>query len=127
MKPGHQTTGNARVMWADESSFTLLPVYVWRTPEEAYNPECLVPTVINRGHSSDGLGSSIVVQYSVGPIVTLHGRISAREYVDRVGNQMHPMIQTLFPNNDALFQDDSAQIHRAGTIQSCFKKHEGEP
>jgi hypothetical protein len=37
--------------------------------------------------------------------------------VDRLGNQVHPMIQTLFPNNDALFQDDSAQIHRAGTIQ----------
>jgi hypothetical protein len=39
MKPGHQTTGNARVMWADESSFTLFPtsgrVYVWRTPKES--------------------------------------------------------------------------------------------
>jgi hypothetical protein len=25
-----------------------------------------------------------------------------------VGNQVHPMIQTLFPNTDAVFQDDSA-------------------
>jgi hypothetical protein len=37
------------VIWSDESSFTLLPssggVYVWRTPKEAYNPECLVPTI----------------------------------------------------------------------------------
>jgi hypothetical protein len=30
-----------------------------------------------------------------------------REYVDRLGNQVHPMIQTLFPNNDKLFQDNS--------------------
>jgi hypothetical protein len=44
----------------------------------------------------DGLGSNIVVQYSVSPFITLHGRITAREYVDRFGNQVHPMIQTLF-------------------------------
>jgi hypothetical protein len=35
IKPGHQTTGNERVIWPDESSFTLFPtsgtVYVWRT------------------------------------------------------------------------------------------------
>jgi hypothetical protein len=58
-----------------------------------------------QGRSWDGLGSNIVVQYSVGPIITLHGRITAREFVDRLGNQVHPMIQTLFPNNDAVFQD----------------------
>jgi hypothetical protein len=43
MKPGHQTNGNARVM-------------CFENPKGAYNPEC-----------------SIVVQYSVGPIITLHG------------------------------------------------------
>jgi hypothetical protein len=53
------------------------------------------------------LGSSIVVQYFVGPIIALNGRISSREYVNRLGNQVHPMIQTLFPNNDAVFQDDT--------------------
>jgi hypothetical protein len=55
IKPGHQTTGNAHIMWSDESSFTLFPttgrVYVWRTPKEAYNPECLVPTVKHGGGS----------------------------------------------------------------------------
>jgi hypothetical protein len=48
IKPGHQTTGNTRVIWSDESSFTLFStsgrVYVWRTPKKACNPECLVPT-----------------------------------------------------------------------------------
>jgi hypothetical protein len=64
IKPGHQTTGNARVIWSDESSFTLFTtsgrVYVWRTPKEAYNPECLVPTV-KHGGFCDGLVSNIVV------------------------------------------------------------------
>jgi hypothetical protein len=36
------------------------------------------------------------------------------------------MIQTLFPNNEALFQEDNAPIHTAGTVQSRFEEHEGE-
>jgi hypothetical protein len=46
--------------------------------------------------------------YSVGPIITLHGRNTVRECEDRLGNQVHHMIQTLFPNNDAVFQEDNA-------------------
>jgi hypothetical protein len=61
-----------------------------------------------------------MVQYSVGPIITLHGRINAREYGGRLGNQVHPMIQTLFPNNDAAFQYDNAPF------QTWFEEHEGE-
>jgi hypothetical protein len=55
VKPGHQTTGNASVMWSNESIFTLFPtsgsVYIWRTPKDAYNLEYLVPTVKHGGDS----------------------------------------------------------------------------
>jgi hypothetical protein len=36
------------------------------------------------------------------------------------------MIQTLFPNNDAVFQDDNAPINTTGTVRSWFEEHEGE-
>jgi hypothetical protein len=49
------------------------------------------------GTFCNGLGSNIMVQYYVGPIITLHGPITAREYMDRLGSQVHPMIQT-FPS-----------------------------
>jgi hypothetical protein len=73
-----------------------------------------------------GLGSNIVVQYSVSSRITLHDRITAREYVDELGNPVHPWIQMLFPNNEAHFQDDNDPIHAAGTVQSWFEEHEGE-
>jgi hypothetical protein len=58
-------------------------------------------------------GSNIVVQYSVAPIITLHGRNTGRENVDRLCNVVHPIIHTLFPNNDAVFQDGIASIYKA--------------
>jgi hypothetical protein len=67
-----------------------------------------------------------ILWYSIGPIVTLHGQITAREYVDRLGNHVHPMIQMLFLNNDAVFQDDNAPIHSARSVRSWFEKPEGE-
>jgi hypothetical protein len=52
----------------------------------------------------------------------LYGRNTAREYVNRLGNQGHPTLHPLFPNTDAVFQDDTA-----GILQSCFEEQEGEP
>jgi hypothetical protein len=77
------------------------------------------------GRFCGGLGNNIMVRYSVGPIITLHGQITPREYVDWLGNQVHPMIQT-FPNNNAVFQDDDAPIYTVGTVQPWFEEHEGE-
>jgi hypothetical protein len=87
-----------------------------RTPKEAYNPECLFPTVKHGGGSV--MVWAAISWYSVGPIVT------ARVYMDRLGNQVHPIIQTSCPN-DAFFQDNSP-IHMVGTVQSWFEEHEGE-
>jgi hypothetical protein len=78
------------------------------------------------GRFCDGLGSNIVIQYSVGPIITLHGRITAREHMDSLGNQVHPMFQTLFLNNDAVFQGDNVPIHTAGNVESRFEEYEGD-
>jgi hypothetical protein len=83
------------------------------------------------GPKSETRGDSVMVWtaiswYPVGPIVTLHGRITAREYVEKLGNQVHPMIQTLFPKNDTVFQEDSVPIHTDGTVQSWFAEHECE-
>jgi hypothetical protein len=106
IKAGHQTTGNASVIWSDESSFTLFS-YIKKNLHLENSQVSLqsgIPSYNSetQGRFCDGLGSSNVVQYSVGPIITLHGRITAREYMDWFGNQVHPMIQTLFPRQQCL-------------------------
>jgi hypothetical protein len=78
----------------------------------------MVPTVKHEGGSV--MVWTAISWYSVGPIITLHGQITVREYVDRLGNQVHPMIQT-FSNNDAVFQDGNTPIHTAETVQSWFE------
>jgi hypothetical protein len=62
----------------------------------------------------------------VGPIITLQGQITARKCVDKLGNQVHHMIQTFFLKNGAVFQGGNGPIHRAGTVQSWFEEHESE-
>jgi hypothetical protein len=44
--------------------------------------------------------------------------------MDILGNQVHPRIQTLFPNKDVLFQDDNKPIYTAATLWSWFEKQE---
>jgi hypothetical protein len=99
------------VIWSDKSSLTLVPaserVYVWKAPKEAYDPKCLFLTVMVWAATS---------WYSVGPITALHGRITASDYVDILGNQVHSMIQTLFPSNDAVFRDVIVPIDTDGTV-----------
>jgi len=76
---------------------------------EACNPECLVPTIIH------GSGSVMIWAatswYSAVPVITLNGRITASDYMDILGKKMHRTVQMLYPNNDAVFQDDSSPIH----------------
>jgi hypothetical protein len=93
------------VMRSGESSFTLFPapgrVYVWRTPKEAYNPDCLVPTVKHGGRSV--MICAAMCWYSAGLIITLNGRTISSDYADVLGNQVHPTVHML-PNNYAVFQ-----------------------
>jgi hypothetical protein len=66
----------------------------------------------------------IAISWCAGFIFTVNGRNTASDYVDILNNQVHPMVQTLFPNNDAVFQDDSLPIHTAISVHSWFEEHE---
>jgi hypothetical protein len=73
--------------------------------------QCLISTV--------KLGSGSVMVWAAvswcpdGSIIDPNGRITARDYVDIVGNQMVQM----FPKNDAIIQDEHSSIHKARNVQ----------
>ena len=52
--------------------------------------------------------------------VNPNGRIVASDYVDILGNQVHLVVQMLFPNTEATFQDDNSAILTARSVQSWF-------
>jgi hypothetical protein len=114
----HQTTGKACVIWSDESSYTGKGLHLENTQGSL---QYRIPGSNSEtwGRFCDDLGISVIVQYSFGPIITLHVQITARKYMDSLGNPVHLMIEMLLMN-DALFQDDTAPIRTAETVQCNY-------
>jgi hypothetical protein len=108
IKSGHQTTGNVCMIWSDESSFTMCStsgrLCIWRTPNEAYIPKCLVPTV------KHGRGSMMVWAaiswYSILLVPLLSFMANLLQWSTWTGwvIRCNPWSRHLFPNN-AIFQD----------------------
>jgi hypothetical protein len=81
------------------------------------------------GSNSETWGGSVMFWTAVSwynilliSLLTIMGELlQGSMYMDRLGNQVHPMIQTLFLNNYAVFHDDNVPTHTAGTIQSWFE------
>jgi hypothetical protein len=79
IKPGYETLGNAHVILSDEPTLKNTQRSIQSGLSGTQSETC--------GRFCDCLDSKIIVQYSVGPIITLHGLITARDYVDRLGNR----------------------------------------
>ncbi|GFX82020.1 transposable element Tcb1 transposase [Trichonephila clavipes] len=94
-----------------------------QTPKEAFAPECIVPTV---KHGGGSLWYGGISWRGLGPLVTLHGKVKAAHYVNILGDQVHPFVQTSFPGECPLYQDDNAPIHTAKIVQEWLAEHEGE-
>lgn len=117
-----------QVIWSDESSFTLFQttgrVFVWRTPAEAFHVDCLVPTVKHGGGSVMVWGA--ISSRGLGPLVVLRGIITGDHYRSILADHLHPMLQTVFPGERPVFQDDNAPIHTSRCVQTWFHDHDDE-
>lgn len=119
--PQNMDTGDIElcdmVWWVNFYCFpTYCHVYVWRSPEEAYSVDCLKPTVQHGGGSSMAWGA--ISWNSLGLINVLKGKVIAQKYLDILSDRLNPMVQTLFPDGDAIFQNNNAPIHIARCIGS---------
>jgi hypothetical protein len=60
------------------------------------------------------------------PLLSFMAEFLQMDYVGKLGNQAYLMVQKLFSNNDAIFQDNDAPIHTAEKVGSLFGEHEDE-
>ena len=51
------------------------------------------------------------------PILSLHGQINNQDYLEILSNQVHPIVQVMSPERNAIFQDDNAPIHTARFVE----------
>jgi transposase len=103
------------VVWSDESRFEVFGgdgrTYVWRKPKEKYDAECLIPT-FKSGRKGTMVWGCFCL-YGLGPLVRINGKQTANDYINVLQNYLLPYLGGLDDQNNYLFQDDSAPIHRA--------------
>ncbi|GFV44421.1 DDE_3 domain-containing protein [Trichonephila clavipes] len=86
---------------------------VWKTPTQAYTRDC---QALHRGESV--IIWAVVSGTSAVSIITLKGSITEEKCREVFAFQNHPMMQTLFPVGEGIFQNDNAPIHAVGLVQS---------
>jgi hypothetical protein len=110
IKPGHQKTGKA---WYDQMSHCHLPCSLHQEEfafeeypkKQVYSPEYPVPTVKHIMGEILWYHDILLV-----PLLPSHCWITAKEYMDRLGNQV--MIQTLFLNDVwSWFEEHIDELH----------------
>ena len=99
-----------RIIWSDESRFTLFKsdgrAKVWRSSGEAYNKDCIQPTVKFGGRSVMFWGC--FGWHGTGPLVLVDGNMDSDAYINVLANHFIPWVRN-YP--DSVFQQDGAPCH----------------
>ena len=89
-------------------------VYVKRKKDEGYRPD-LIPSRANRKFSVMIWGC--ICWAGVGTLTKVCGNIKSDKYISILDENIWPVIARHFPDNDYLFQDDNAPVHRSRVTQ----------
>jgi len=117
-----------RVIWSDESRFTLFQsdkkIHVWRLPNERYQVNCLVPTIKHGGGGIMMWGC--FSWYGLGPLVRIDGRINSERYINEIlGYHVIPFLEEFEEKNgDYFFQQDNAPIHTSVRTRTFMEEME---
>ena len=69
---------------------------------------------------------AVISWNSLGHIVTMHGRINTKAYLNIFGDHVYSMVQALFSDGDGIFHDDNSPIHTAHVVNNWYEEHESE-
>ena len=110
-----------QVIFSDESQIVIGQnnrVYVWRSSNEAYRPECMCPPYQRK---VSVMIWGCITWYGVGTLCKVDGNINAVKYRDILDNHLWPVLARHFADKPYRFQDDNAPVHRARIIEE-FKR-----
>ena len=103
-----------RVLWTDESTFTVFPQgsksRVWRAAEDVFDASCLGATV---KHSPSRMFWGCFSWHGLGPLIPIHGSITGAAYAETLRKHAIPTLQKLIPRKQGILQEDNARPHRA--------------
>ena len=88
-------------------------------------PQRSVPPRLLHGGGSVMVWAAISWRY-LGPILVIDGRVTDKDYRTILEDHVHPVVQTLYPEGSAVYQDDSASIHTARLVKDWCDEHESE-
>ena len=107
-----------KVIFSDESQVMVgnnNRIYIWRKRDEAESRDCVCPPA-QRKLSIMIWGC--ITYHGVGTITTVDGTINRHKYIEILEDNLWPVIARHFPEQDCLFQDDNAPLHRAQDVRN---------
>jgi transposase len=113
------------IIWSDESRFLLFQNdshhWVWRCPHEKYDVNCLIPTIKSGNNGIMVWGC--FNKSKIGPLIQVSGRITGSVYIEVLENHLLPFINELDNNEEYIFQDDNAPVHRAKIVKQWMENN----
>lgn len=112
------------VIFSDESQIVIGDdnrIYVWRKSDEAWLPECISPGV-NRRLSVMIWGS--ITYNGVGTLSRVNGTINSDKYIEILENNLWPVIARHFPDDNYIFMDDNAPVHRSRVTKAYIEEND---
>ena len=111
-----------QVLWTDESEFNLFGsdgrVMVWRTPQEAFDPRCMVPIVKHGG--GNVMCWSCISSSGVGNLVFIDRNMTGEVYLDILQINLFESIKKLNLGRNWVLQHDNHPKHRAHRVTKCL-------
>lgn len=94
--------------------------FVRRRPGEAFEPDCIVPTVKYGGGSVMIWGC--MTANGVGEVYVCEGRMNSSRYIDMLEEVLEPSIVKLFDSDEEayIFQQDNAPCHKSKRTTEWF-------
>ena len=112
-----------RVVFSDECKIDIGTdncVFIWRRVGEDWMPCCLSQPPTPKFSL---MVWGCIIFNGVGTITVVDGNVNAQKYIDILEEQLWPVVVRHFPEDNYIYQDDNAPVHRARIVQDYKREN----